>query len=210
MCSVPLCARSLWSIKARGLSFSAALPTFPAPTHASPHNTLQTQTHFSVQAFLLACPRSTPSCHCRIIQPVALSNRPSKKKRSHRNHCIHSQEARTSTHSIYSMAGDAPGPDGGPLHRRGRRRRGSGEHDITTPRHRPTSWQGTAPLLLLLSLLLCCVPVSAEGEGLAADLPDSTLAKVLLWILVVFLVCLSGMCLVGVLVLKLCTRHVPT
>lgn len=46
----------------------------------------------------------------------------------------------------------------------------------------------------MISLFLYCKPASgAEGDGLAADLPDTTLAKVLLWILVVFLVCLSGL-----------------
>ena len=92
------------------------------------------------------------------------------------------------------MTGEAPGPDWGPLQRRGRRRRGEPrhvQHPPTTLPHRPTSWQGTAPLLLL-SLFLCCVPASAAGDGLAANLPDTTLAKVLLWILVVFLICLSG------------------
>jgi hypothetical protein len=49
--------------------------------------------------------------------------------------------------------------------------------------------------LLLLLLLFFPSFVHAEGGELAADLPDTPLAKVLLWILVIFLVLLSGRCL---------------
>ncbi|KAM3568939.1 hypothetical protein VYU27_008948, partial [Nannochloropsis oceanica] len=102
------------------------------------------------------------------------------------------------------MVGEAPGPGRGTLRRRGRRsgsssRSSSGKHvknvhhTITTLLHGTISWKGTASSLLI-SLFLYCKPASgAEGDGLAADLPDTTLAKVLLWILVVFLVCLSGL-----------------